>query len=68
MEKKKYDEDTEEILHKLIKEQMKNEHTFQFDCVHRFGKKTTNSDRPRPIVDKLSDTEIEKPVDEAPKL
>ena len=49
----KDEENTEDVLHKFLKDQMKLEHSFQFDRVHRLGRKTPNPSRPRPIVAKF---------------
>ncbi|XP_041376613.1 uncharacterized protein LOC121389063 [Gigantopelta aegis] len=49
----KDDEETEEILQTFLKDKMKIESSINFDRVHRLGRKSTNSTRPRPIVAKF---------------
>ena len=49
----KDEENTKYVLHNFLNDQMKLEHYFQFDRVHRLSRKTPNPSRPRPIVAKF---------------
>ena len=40
----------EDVLHTFLKDQMKLEHSSQFDRIHRLSRKTPNPSTPRPIV------------------